>query len=365
MFLNSKVSLFFTLVSVVAFSAQAQEKMEIGKFKSRVIYQAASHCPAPLVIMTPGSGSHGPEEMMPGSMTADGKEHSIFAAFSEGLVKGGVGTLAVGKPGIEFFSSFAPETWTYDKNLYAQLGWQDLIDNVKEAVSAAQQMPCVDKNRIYILGHSEGTQVAIDLARQNPGLVQGLILVGFSGEPLAEVLDWQLFRRAIDLFISPDVDSNHDGVVTQEEGRLWPDFQFPWSPALMSISLFDLEKMLRQVPALQQEYAKASQALIWQGVFNRAPIYPEAAALKEDIYVFTGSVDAQTRPEDALKLQAECVKVQKKNCWVQIVPGFGHAMSEPTGPRHHPLLDLNLGPVDERFKDILQNWAVSVSAPKF
>jgi hypothetical protein len=49
--------------------------------------------------------------------------------------------------------------------------------------------------------------------------------------------------------------------------------------------------------------------------------------------------------------------MKKANCVVRIVPGLGHGMSEPKGPRKHKLLDATIGPVDESFKALLHSTA--------
>lgn len=47
-----------------------------------------------------------------------------------------------------------------------------------------------------------------------------------------------------------------------------------------------------------------------------------------------------------------CIAANKVNCKVQIVPGLGHEMSEPKGPRKHPLLDSTLGSMSENFLNL-------------
>jgi hypothetical protein len=87
------------------------------------------------------------------------------------------------------------------------------------------------------------------------------------------------------------------------------------------------------------EFQKLTTAKIWLGVFNRDPFYKEVAGLSQNVFVFTGEMDVQTRPEEALRLQAECASQKKSNCEVTILPGLGHAMSLPKGPRRQKLID--------------------------
>lgn len=200
-------SLLLFLFSVLMTPAMslAQQKVTFGRYKSRALFTPSDslQCPAPLVILVPGSGANGPEEMMPAALTGDGLDHSIFGSFAKGLQRAHAATLAIGKPGVEFFSSWNKQNYFYDASLYQGLTWQDLINNLSDAFQYAKNLPCVDINNITVLGHSEGTQVAIDFAQAEPKLVASLILVGFAGENLATTVDWQLFRRPIDAFLSP------------------------------------------------------------------------------------------------------------------------------------------------------------------
>lgn len=358
MFAKNTFAVFIGSIILAPTMALAQQKITFGRFSSRAIYTRADVCPAPLVILVPGSGANGPEEMMPASITGDGKDHSIFGSFSAGLQAGHVATLAIGKPGIEFFKSWDPKDRFYDSALYQGLGWQDLINNLSDAVEYAKALPCIDAKRITVLGHSEGTQVAVDFANQRPSAVTNLILVGFSGESLATTADWQFYRRPIDAWLKPDVDQDHDGFISQEEAKAWPEFSWNWKSGQDKVSFNEIENELRSDVDLKTQFQKLTTAKIWLGVFNRDPIYKEAASLSQNIFVFTGEVDVQTRPEEALRLQAECMSQKKSNCEVTIVPGLGHAMSLPKGPRRQKMIDSTLGPVESSFLNLLTATAL-------
>lgn len=362
-FLVKRLKLIFILqIFMILFAKEiyAQQNLTFGRYHSRAIFKKSNDpkCFAPVVILVPGSGANGPEEMIPASITSNSRDHSIFNAFSEGLHRGQVGTLSIGKPGVDFFKSWDKSKWFYNQTLFADLEWQDLIHNLKDAVALAKTLPCVNPNRIIVLGHSEGTQVAIDYAHQNPYDVSDFILVGFSGESLAATLDWQLFRRAIDAWLKPDVDINRDGFISRSEVELWPEFQWNWKPQQNLISFSEIEQALRADVNIQKEYKQFYSTPLWQKVFNRPAIYPEVAKLKQNVYVFTGALDVQTRPEESLRLQRECRRKNKTNCWIHIISGLGHAMSEPKGIRKQKLLDATLGPVSPKFIKLLESLAI-------
>lgn len=296
---------------------------------------------------------------MPASLSGDGIDHSLFASFAKSLNQGGVATLAIGKPGVDFFQAWDLQKWFYDRKQYDNTGWQDLVDNLHDAVEKAKTLPCVDPRRISILGHSEGTQVAIDFATRNPSLVKTLILVGFAGENLAETVDWQLFRRPIDLWIAPDADEDGNGKISRDEAKKWPEFRslWQWEDGVNEVSFAEMEKQLRANPNLQQQSAKLKASKVWEGVYHRPPIYEQAVRLSQTLLVFTGEADVRTRPQEAIKLGEVCAQAGKSNCKVNILPGLCHAMSLPREPRRQPYLDETLGPVSDNFARMLKEAA--------
>lgn len=168
------------------------------------------------------------------------------------------------------------------------------------------------------------------------------------------VVDWQLYHRVIDDFIAPDVDTNHDGYVSREEAAKWPEFHWNWQPGQGRVSYQEIEAALRQDPGSESLYRKAKTSALYQdGIFNRGPIHRLTASLRQDVYVYTGALDEQTSPREALELQRTCHALGKENCYVTIVPGVGHGFSPPKAPRRHPLLDMTIGPVEPAFQEVL------------
>lgn len=356
-------SILLTIITTVGISSlvgaiePTQEKLSIGTFKSRALFGAALddlNAKKPVVIMIPGSGPNGPEGMVEPTVTLDHKYHSILNDLSTPLRKAGFHTLQLGKPGVEFFDPAHPHTQFYDLDLLKNLRWQGYIDNVAAAVAYVKTRSDVDSNHIFLLGHSEGTQVAVDFAQNHPH-ISGLILLGFMGEDMKTELGWQLYRRVIDTFIIPDVDKNQDGYVSKEEVARWPGVFFGLAADQERISLAEIEQLLRADPQNQALFNAAKQSASLAGVFERGSIYDKVLSLKMPIFVMTGSLDVQTRPEEALKLKNLASAAGRSNIHVKIIPGFGHGFSAPRPPRSHQLLDLTVGPVDSSFQNILFN----------
>lgn len=331
------------------------QKIEIGEFKTRGLWTPATKR-GPAILMIPGSGPQGPEEMMPSSISNDGKDHPLFNELAKPFIDNNVNVLQLGKPGVEFFSTWP--TAFYDQNIYANLSWNDLLNNVRAGAAFLRSQPNVDPTQIYLLGHSEGTQVVTDVARADQDF-KGIILLGYSARSLIETLRWQLSDRSIDFFVKPDVDANKDDIVTIEEANRWPgEFRWQWQPGQKQITIAEIRKTLASDPQITKVVADVRNSKFCKdGHCERPLIYEDTLKFSGDIFVFTGELDLQTRADEARTLADYCNKTGRSNCHVEIVSGVQHGFNLPKPPRRHPLLDIAVAPVEESFLKRLHSLA--------
>ncbi len=331
-------------------------RIQIGEFQARGIWTQGGNA-MPAILMLPGSGAQGPEERVPANTTEDGAEHSIFDQLAKPFIDAGIHVLQLGKPGVDFFSTW--DSLFYDKAMYQSLGWADLITNARAGLDFLQTQPNVDRERIYILGHSEGTQLAVDAATDRK--IKGLILLGYSGEDLLTTVSWQMFEREIDSFLKPDVDADKDGFISRSEAEKWKEFRWPWLPGQDKVSIEEVAKFLRADHSRKSFVEKLKTSVFCSdGHCDSGPIYARTVSFPGDLHVFTGELDMQTRASEARRLKELCLKEKKTNCEVEIISGLQHAFSQPKPPRKHPLLDITLGPVSTEFQRRLRELAESL-----
>lgn len=336
-------------------------KLNLEPYGSRVILNTINDGKShPLVILIPGAGAQGPEEMVPAHLTKNSQDISLFSQLTEVFNRSGINTISLGKPGVDFFSDWSDEKRFYNKNLYDLLKWQDLIENVKAAFNFSMHLTSVDKNRIYILGHSEGAQVAADFifSDHRP---RGLILLSYFGSSVAKLTEWQLYRRKLENFIATDVDGNWDGVIDQHEDKRWEDFFWNWGEDKKYILLSEVQKAIKNNSDLIDYYDMLKNLPIYsKGVFNRSEIHFRLANLPHEIYVFNGDLDMQVPVTEAYKLMRACEKTKKQNCVVNILRGVGHGFSRPRPPRAHPFLDSTLGPIESDLLEKIKIFADNI-----
>lgn len=379
-FLSIAICLLSIQASNVASGAPVPEKINIGKTKSRALWTPAKQeeiTKAPAVILLPGSGPNGPEEMMPASLTEDSKPHSLFEPISAPFAQAGFNVLALGKPGVEFFTrwdekgGFDLQSLFYDRDLYKATTWTGLIDNLAAGVEFLRNQPTVDPKRIYILGHSEGTQVASDYSKRDSSIA-GYILLGYSGQSIKKILEWQMVARPIEHFIMTDVDRTHRGYVTKRDASKWPsplilddvEFKWPWKKNQRRLTYADLETYLRESSGIGGTLEKAKASALYGEVYDRPDFHSETAKASAPLFIYTGALDLQTPPSEAIALNEACNKLRKTDCSLTIIPGVGHGFSPPRGPRRHPLADLTVGPISESTVTELRELAAQLRAAK-
>ncbi len=87
-------------------------------------------------------------------------------------------------------------TFRYDKRgvgkskgEFHNIGLWDLVDDAKEAFRFLTKQPFVDKEKIFVIGHSEGSIIATEVAKDEDAA--GLILLGGAAETLYEAMTYQ------------------------------------------------------------------------------------------------------------------------------------------------------------------------------
>ncbi|MBK9293306.1 MAG: alpha/beta hydrolase [Oligoflexia bacterium] len=356
----------------------AAQKVLVGKFQSRGLLvknpEATPGKPAPALILIPGSGEFGPEEMMPLQVPPHGTDgRPLLSIFAQQFQKSGFHTLQVGKPGIDYFQSWEKfQSNYYDEKMWKSLHWNDLIANVEAALEILKNDPAVDSNKIYLLGHSEGTIVASDVAAKHPEIA-GVILLGYAGENIASTLQWQVIDRQIEMVIKADIDANKDGNINQLEAKSWPETAlFP--PAFLKnqkwdwqakpvVSIEEISKLWKSDLDLQKVADInfwIQRFSFWKEFATRFDAKETTASIHGDVYVFTGEFDINTPPQWSQALAKTCVSAHK-NCHVEIIPNVTHKFDPlnkvPIGPKQNVVLDQGFNPTDPNFLLKLESLA--------
>ena len=134
-----------------------------------------------VAVILPGSGPTDRDGNSPGGLVA-----STYRLLAEGLAEQGVATVRIDKRGVgaSAFAMVAEQDLTF----------QTYIDDARAWAAEAARItgkPCV-----WLIGHSEGSQIALAAAQDDNPSVCGLVLLAGAGRPAGVVLREQ-FRAAL------------------------------------------------------------------------------------------------------------------------------------------------------------------------
>ena len=153
-----------------------------------------------VVVLLHGSGAHSRDEEL-AEVTEAKKPNPFFADLSEALQAQGLAVLRYDKRNYALRQNPSDAVV---KSLVEHPGQAFLADACSAVAVARQKCPGLP---VFLVGHSEGTWVALQAARQD-GHIQGLGLIGTTGNSLETLVNEQTVYRPLDYFNR--LDKNHD-----------------------------------------------------------------------------------------------------------------------------------------------------------
>jgi pimeloyl-ACP methyl ester carboxylesterase len=174
-------------------------------------YPQGAHGRLPVVVLLHGSGHNDMDQTMP-----DGSG-STFVPISQAVAHRDYAVLRFNKRGV---TGVGPVLTDDQSQLAPPKPYEQILRDAASVVRFAAASPRVDPSRIYLLGHSEGTQVAANLAA-NPSTYgipkpAGVIAMGVVGKPVKDLLTYQIFGVKL-ARLHEQFDVNGDGYLTHDE----------------------------------------------------------------------------------------------------------------------------------------------------
>ncbi|XVV15182.1 hypothetical protein ACQP2X_12815 [Actinoplanes sp. CA-131856] len=165
----------------------------------------------PLVVMLHGSGHNDMNQTLP-----EGKG-STFVPLAQAAAREGFATLRFNKRGV---TGVGPVESTDPAQLDPKNPYAQIQRDAASAIRFGARSARVDPSKIFLLGHSEGTNVAANLAADPKayGIPRpaGVIAMGVVGQDIKELLTLQLFGRLL-LQMHDEFDVDADGDLTATE----------------------------------------------------------------------------------------------------------------------------------------------------
>ena len=298
-----------------------------------------------VVVFIHGSGEQDMDEDL-SAISAPGTKNLFFVDISNALVGKGFAAVRYNKRSLEMKRRAKADAAFVESEAYKRYGRKPLSSLVEDArhfvLWAHEHFP---NARMYLLGHGEGTYVALQEANDDP-LVSGVALIGFFAQTLDTALVEQaVYRNAADF---DALDKNGDGALDESE--------LAGDGALQTL-------LRRQLPILDlNQDGKIQRSEFMAGNYAsfltddpathlreyriEQAAYPRPAEIvqkaKFQISFFQGEWDNQNPAYSAKAVQLmNMVKWQNPNLSFHFFPKLGHALD-----RRRSYRDLVFRPID-------------------
>jgi len=137
----------------------------------------------PAMVLLPGSGPTDRNGNQPG-MTVD-----LLKQIAEELAKDGIATLRFDKRAVgTVYKDVYPKDLAKFNDFFS---WENHVGDARKAFDYLRSQPEIDTKHVGILGHSEGSMIAMAVAGQDDGPALA-VLVGAPGRPLGTVMHEQI-----------------------------------------------------------------------------------------------------------------------------------------------------------------------------
>ena len=239
----------------------------------------------PAVVLIAGSGPVDRDESVVGI--------PVFAQLANALADAGFAVVRFDKRGIGQTGGRAESATT-----------SDYADDVGAIVKYLEKRKDIDKERIFLVGHSEGAGIGL-LATRRTGRVRGLVLIAGVGTTGADlVLEQQ--KHILDA-----------SQLSEADKTAKIELQKKIQAAVLS------GKGLDDIPAELRKQAESP----WFASFLSFDPAPLVARLDQPILVIQGALDTQVPPHHAEKLGAMAnARKDAPKTEVVVVPGINHLL---------------------------------------
>lgn len=168
-----------------------------------------------VVVYVHGSGPQNMDEDLSSVTVPAGTKNYFFRDIAQALLKKQIASVRYNKRAFEVRNKILADAKYKESDEFKNYAAHPLDYLIKDASSmvdfAKNEFP---NAKIYILGHSEGTGIALNVAQQNKN-VSGVALIGFSNESITSSLLEQFVYRAQAHFKKLDI--NNNGILSAKE----------------------------------------------------------------------------------------------------------------------------------------------------
>ena len=283
-------------------------------------------------------------------------ETNLYSQLADQLAQQGIASLRYDKRGVGASTPFPlPKnpnnpTPAEVKAIQDFAAWDNYVEDAKATLNYLQQQPEIDAAYTALIGHSEGSiiagQVAVASGLAHPPAA--LVLISAPGRPVDVVLRDQIARQ---LAAQPDIPADF---VLSKYDEIIASLRQTGKPSAAAFA--DLKANSKVPPQLTQSLETLFIAYndeFWQGELKVDP----AATLKQypgPVLILQGASDIQVSPTKDTPLLDTALKSRTPDDHqTTIIPNTSHNMKAVQNPATDPGIT---GPVVSQCTDTLRHW---------
>jgi pimeloyl-ACP methyl ester carboxylesterase len=258
------------------------------------------------VLLIAGSGKVDRDETTPSNRTFSGKTEKLFLQVSDALNEAGFTTFRYDKRGV------LDSNGSVDETVWLKADRDHLISDANDAAKTLSVETGTPATRLILLGHSEGTIIATEVALLLGSSVRAVLLLGAQARSMKDMLHFQIVESR-----SKQTSGVGDAADPESE----------------------YQRALEMIENSSETLAPDGKPITWYRQYLAAPANSER--LKQVIakkFVFQGELDPQTPIDEADKF----VSAGVKDLTIFRYPNLGHGFSPDKNGKP------TLGPIDQR-----------------
>ncbi len=327
-----------------------RETVEIGMAggwvaRGELSYPRGSRGKLPTVVLLHGSGKNDMDQTLPGAV-------STLKPIAQAVNRQGFAVLRFNKRGVV---GVGPKLSDDPAQLYPEKPYEQVLRDAAAAVKFAQGQKRVDAKRLFLLGHSEGTMVAGNLAadprRYGIAAPAGVVAMGVVAAGPRETLYYQAVGSQLGL-LHEEFDLDGDGRLTASEASNGLLGQPEETAGQLRAVLLDGLRINGRFDAdgdgklaIDAELEPVVRAAVGFDAFPSLPGAPKGLdaylvdsarfalpatdlpRYRGPVLLLNGQNDIQTRTVGAIVTDAALTKAGNKDHRLITYPGMGHLMN--------------------------------------